>query len=90
MEYYWYDSCSVCGFGGGGRLAIFEDTTNRLYLHCANAVSFLDPEKAQYPVVVSDPGHRFHQRGPARISKPFGNTVGERITPSISSPGESG
>ncbi len=50
-RYYWYKSCPMCGFGGGGRLTLYEDMTNqRLYLHCDECESgWLDPENAADP-----------------------------------------
>lgn len=50
-RYYWYKPCPRCGFGGGGRLTIFEDVTNgRLYLHCDECEwGWWDPERADDP-----------------------------------------
>jgi hypothetical protein len=47
-RYYWYELCPRCGFGGGGRLTIYEDITNRrLYLQCDECEwGWRNPEKA--------------------------------------------
>jgi hypothetical protein len=50
-RYYTYKPCPLCGFGGGGRLTIWEDLSNdRLYLHCDECEwGWRDPEKAEDP-----------------------------------------
>jgi hypothetical protein len=51
MTSSWYKECPRCSLGGGGRLFIYEDATNRrLYLHCDECEwGWLHPEQVAAP-----------------------------------------